>query len=213
MVTTRSMEEEQHTRDLIAQMQAQIQAQARTIQAQTHAHQEMQRRHAEEITMLRAERGRAERSAQHLESIADRGNNQHNDNAGSRNQQPSRHTDPNDRGRREPSPLRTDRPSSLLPFTAIIMQTPMPEKNPPVLDKSRGKALSINVEDREVNSSRFLLTDERTSGKSRSVNVEGREVKTSRLMSKIARSKGKFLSVPVEGRAVNPARLMLKVER
>ncbi|XP_052728545.1 uncharacterized protein LOC128195325 [Vigna angularis] len=132
------MEEEQHTRDLIAQMQAQIQAQARTIQAQTHAQQEMQRRHAEEITMLRAERGRAERSTQHSESTADRGHNQHNDNAGSRNQQPSRHTDPNDRGRREPSPLRTDRPSSLLPFTAIVMQAPMPEKNPPVLDKYDG---------------------------------------------------------------------------
>ncbi|WVY90612.1 hypothetical protein V8G54_036126 [Vigna mungo] len=115
-----------------------MQAQARTIQAQAQAQQEMQRKHAEEIETLRAERGRTERSAQHSVSPAERGNNQQNENDGSHNRQSSQHTNLNGRGRREPSPLQTVWPANLLPFTATIMQTPMPEKNPPALEKYDG---------------------------------------------------------------------------
>ncbi|WVZ14467.1 hypothetical protein V8G54_012033 [Vigna mungo] len=106
IVATRSMEEEYNTRDLIAQMQAQIQAHARTIQ--------------------------------HSVSTTKGGNNHQNENDGSRNRQPSQHTNPNDRGRREPSLLQIVQPSSLLPFTATIMQTLMSEKNPHVLEKYDG---------------------------------------------------------------------------
>ncbi|KOM31676.1 hypothetical protein LR48_Vigan01g123100 [Vigna angularis] len=70
--------------------------------------------------------------------MAEWGNNHQNENDGSRNRQPSQHTNPKGRGRREPSPLQTVRPSSLLPFTATIMQTPMLEKNPPILEKYDG---------------------------------------------------------------------------
>ncbi|XP_017428934.2 uncharacterized protein LOC108337007 [Vigna angularis] len=124
------MDEQQSIGDLIAQMQAQIQAQARTIQAQAKAQQELQRKHAEEIATLWLERVHTERSA----------SNQENENERSRNRQSSQHTNPNGRGRKESSPLRTGWSSSLLPFTSTIMQTPMPEKNPLVLDKYDGSA-------------------------------------------------------------------------
>ncbi|XP_014503358.1 uncharacterized protein LOC106763706 [Vigna radiata var. radiata] len=124
MVTTRSMDEQQNTRDLIRQMQEQIQAQARTIQAQAQAHQEMQQKHAKEIAALRAEQVHTERSA----------SNRENENDGSRNRQQSHHINPND-GRRGPS---TVRPTSLHPFTTTIMQAPMPEKSPSVLEKYDG---------------------------------------------------------------------------
>ncbi|XP_017432042.1 uncharacterized protein LOC108339421 [Vigna angularis] len=122
MVTTRNMEE-QSTRDLIRELQAQIEAQAQTIQA--HAQQEMRRRHEEEMRALRAEREPPEQSA----------SNRENANEASHN-----HANPNGRARREPTPLQTARPTSLLPFTATIMQTPMPEKTPPILDKYDGSA-------------------------------------------------------------------------
>ncbi|KOM25387.1 hypothetical protein LR48_Vigan102s004500 [Vigna angularis] len=80
-------------------------------------------------------------------------------------------------------------------------------------ERTSGKSLSVNVEGREVNPSRFMMKDERTRGKSLSVNVEGRVVNPSRLLVKDERSSGKTLSVHVEGRAVNPYRLMLKDER
>ncbi|XP_017409425.2 uncharacterized protein LOC108322001 [Vigna angularis] len=124
MVTTRNMEE-QSTRDLIRELQAQIEAQAQTIQAQAHAQQEMRRRHEEEMRALRAEREPPERSA----------SNRENANEASHN-----HANPKGRARREPTPLQTARPTSLLPFTTTIMQTPMPEKTPPVLDKYDGSA-------------------------------------------------------------------------
>ncbi|KOM31142.1 hypothetical protein LR48_Vigan01g069700 [Vigna angularis] len=69
-------------------------------------------------------------------------------------------------------------------------------------ERTSGKSLSVNVEGRAVNPSRFMLKDERTSGKSLSVNVEGRAVNPSRLMLKDERTSGKSLSVNVEGRAV-----------
>ncbi|XP_017406206.1 uncharacterized protein LOC108319553 [Vigna angularis] len=98
----------------------------------------MQQKHAEEIATLKAERGRIEQSAQHAVLTTERDSNHENENDGSRNQQPSQHTNPNGRERREPTPLRTVRPTSLLPFTVTIMQTPMPEKNPPTLEKYDG---------------------------------------------------------------------------
>ncbi|XP_017410223.2 uncharacterized protein LOC108322592 [Vigna angularis] len=122
MVTTRNMKE-QSTRDLIRELQAQIEAQAQTIQAQAHAQQEMRRRHEEEMGALRAEREPPEWSASNRENANE-----------------ASHNHANGRARREPTPLQTARPTSLLPFTATIMQTPMPEKTPPVLDKYDGSA-------------------------------------------------------------------------
>ncbi|KOM58001.1 hypothetical protein LR48_Vigan11g103400 [Vigna angularis] len=89
MVTTRNMEE-QSTRDLIRELQAQIEAQVQTIQAQAHAQQEMRRRYEEEMRALRAEREPPERSA----------SNRENANEASHN-----HANPNSRARREPTPL------------------------------------------------------------------------------------------------------------
>ncbi|KOM36450.1 hypothetical protein LR48_Vigan02g260000 [Vigna angularis] len=67
MVTTRNIEE-QTTRDLIRELQAQIEAQAQTIQAQAYAQQEMRRRHEEEMRALRVEREPAEQSASNREN-------------------------------------------------------------------------------------------------------------------------------------------------
>ncbi|XP_047179987.1 uncharacterized protein LOC124846676 [Vigna umbellata] len=94
---------------------------------------EMQRKHAEEIAALRAQRGRHEQSAQHSMSTANRNHNHENDNEASHN-----HTNPNGRGRREPTPLQTVQPTNLLSFTMAIMQTPIPEKTPPAIDKYDG---------------------------------------------------------------------------
>ncbi|XP_017408192.1 uncharacterized protein LOC108321059 [Vigna angularis] len=124
MVTTRNMEE-QSTRDLIRELHAQIEAQAQIIQAQAHTQQEMRRKHEGEMRALRAERGPPERSA----------SNRENANEASHNR-----VSPNGRTKREPTPLQVARPTSLLPFTITIMQTPMPERTPPVLDKYDGSA-------------------------------------------------------------------------
>ncbi|XP_017438372.1 uncharacterized protein LOC108344437 [Vigna angularis] len=119
MVTTRNMDE-QSTRDLIRELQAQIEAQAQIIQAQAHAQQEMRRKHEGEIRALRAEQEPPERSASNRENA--------NEDL----------TIPNGWARGEPALLQTARPTSLLPFTSTIMQTPMPERTPPVLDKYDG---------------------------------------------------------------------------
>ncbi|XP_047154686.1 uncharacterized protein LOC124825969 [Vigna umbellata] len=83
----------------------------------------MQQRHAEEMRALRAERGPPERSASNRENANEASHNRAN---------------PNGRARREPAPLQVVRPTSLFPFTATIMQTPMPERTPPILDKYDG---------------------------------------------------------------------------
>ncbi|WVZ15879.1 hypothetical protein V8G54_013445 [Vigna mungo] len=158
MVTTRSMDEQQTTRELITQMQEQMQAQARAMQEQL---QEMQRKHEEEIVMLRNEQARRVQSEQHSALLAQR---DHTSNSGTRrDQKQSHHTNPNgnpkgnanlngntngntnpngnpndNRKRREPTPLQTIRPVGLLPFTAAIMQAPMPEKALPIFDKYDG---------------------------------------------------------------------------
>ncbi|XP_014521893.1 uncharacterized protein LOC106778447 [Vigna radiata var. radiata] len=119
MVITRNTEEQQSTKELIKDMQAQMQAQLL----------EMQRKHKEEIAALRAERA-------HLASTTQRNHNRENDHEASRNQQPSHHTNPNDRVKREANSMIT--PTILLPFTTAIMQTPLPEKAPPVLEKYDG---------------------------------------------------------------------------
>ncbi|XP_017406870.2 uncharacterized protein LOC108320040 [Vigna angularis] len=124
MVTTRNMEE-QSTRDLIRELHAQIEAQAQIIQAQAHTQQEMRRKHDGEMRALRAEREPPERTA----------SNRENANEASHN-----HVSPKGQAKGEPTPLQVARPTSLLPFTVTIMQTPMPERTPPVLDKYDGSA-------------------------------------------------------------------------
>ncbi|XP_017428565.1 uncharacterized protein LOC108336606 [Vigna angularis] len=96
--------EENNTRDLIRQLQAQIEAQARTIQEQ----QETQRKQAEKIETQE-------------------------DNEGSSH---GGHSEP-DGGRKRPKSLLF---TNLLPFTEAIMQTTMPEKPPPTLERYDGSA-------------------------------------------------------------------------
>ncbi|WVZ19929.1 hypothetical protein V8G54_007251 [Vigna mungo] len=113
----------------------------------------MQQKHAEEIAALRAELGRHDQSAQHSASTVHR--NQHRENENQDRQASQRtnpngnqHTNPsgNQQGnpdgseREQPVPLQTVRPTSLLPFTMTIMQTPMPEKSPLMLEKYDGSA-------------------------------------------------------------------------
>ncbi|WVY94050.1 hypothetical protein V8G54_033138 [Vigna mungo] len=84
----------------------------------------MQQKHAEEIAVLKAELGHRDQYTQHLASTVHR--NQHRENE-NHDRQASQHTNPN-----------TVRLTKLLPFTMTIMQTPMPENSPPVLEKYDG---------------------------------------------------------------------------
>ncbi|BAT97115.1 hypothetical protein VIGAN_09047300 [Vigna angularis var. angularis] len=99
---------------------AQIEAHAQTIQEQ----QEIQRKQQEEIAALRTPRPPPEISA----------SNHQADNEGSHHGGPS---EPAGGGRRGPNSLRL---TNLLPFTEAIMQAPMPEKLPPVLERYDGSA-------------------------------------------------------------------------
>ncbi|WVZ25667.1 hypothetical protein V8G54_004211 [Vigna mungo] len=85
---------------------------------------------AEKIATLRAQQPPLELSA----------SNRHGDNEGSRNGERSADTKLGGRGRREPTPkpLQTIRPISLLPFTMAIMQTLIPKKPPPTLERYNG---------------------------------------------------------------------------
>ncbi|XP_017416493.1 uncharacterized protein LOC108327283 [Vigna angularis] len=85
----------------------------------------MRRKHEREMRALRAEREPPERTA----------SNRENANEASHN-----HVSPNGQAKGEPTPLQVARPTSLLPFTVTIMQTLMPEKTPPILDKYDGSA-------------------------------------------------------------------------
>ncbi|WVZ24973.1 hypothetical protein V8G54_003517 [Vigna mungo] len=86
----------------------------------------MQRKHEEEIAILRNERARRVQSEQ----------SHHTNLNGNTNSNGNLNGNPNDnRGRREPTPLQTIRLTGLLPFTATIMWAPMPEKASPTFDK------------------------------------------------------------------------------
>ncbi|WVZ06026.1 hypothetical protein V8G54_019372 [Vigna mungo] len=167
MVTMRRMDEQHTTREMIAQMQEQMQAQARAmqeqLQAQARVQQEMQRKHEEDITMLRNEWARREQydgtrrdqeQSHHTNPNGNpngnanlnsntNGNTNPNGNAngntnlnGNTNGNTNLNGNPNgDRRRREPTPLQTIRPIGLIPLTAAIMQAPMSEKAPPTFDK------------------------------------------------------------------------------
>ncbi|KOM47362.1 hypothetical protein LR48_Vigan07g106600 [Vigna angularis] len=108
MVTTRNMEEQQRTRELIGAMQAQVQARLL----------EMQRKHEEEVTTLRAEHAYAEQSIQRSTFTTQRDRNHDNNQEASHSQQPPHPINPNNRERRQanskmthnPTPLQTTRP-------------------------------------------------------------------------------------------------------
>ncbi|XP_017434799.1 uncharacterized protein LOC108341654 [Vigna angularis] len=108
------------TRDLIQQLQTQIEAQAQTIREQ----HEFQRKQAEELAALRAQQQPPELSA----------SNRHDNNEGSHHGGPS---DPLVGGKKGPSSARI---TNLLPFTDTIMQAHMSDKPPPVLDRYDGSA-------------------------------------------------------------------------
>ncbi|XP_052735490.1 uncharacterized protein LOC108328707 [Vigna angularis] len=108
------------TRELIQQLQTQIEVQAQTIREQ----HEIQRKQTEELAALRAQQPPPELSA----------SNRHDNNEGSHHGGPS---DPLAGGKRGPSSARI---TNLLPFTDTIMQAHMPDKPPPVLDRYDGSA-------------------------------------------------------------------------
>ncbi|XP_017418642.1 uncharacterized protein LOC108329115 [Vigna angularis] len=110
--------EDMNTRDLIKQLQTQIEAQAQTIREQ----QEIQGKQAVELAALRAQRPPPEVSA----------SNRHEDNEGSHHGGPS---EPAGGGRKGPTSVRL---TNLLPFTEAIMQAHMPEKPPPMLERYDG---------------------------------------------------------------------------
>ncbi|XP_017417141.1 uncharacterized protein LOC108327918 [Vigna angularis] len=112
--------EDFNTRNLIQQLQTQIEAQAQTIREQ----QELQRKQAEELAALRAQHPPPELSA----------SNRHDNNEGSHHGGPS---DPFGGGRKGPTSMCL---TNLLPFTEAIMQAHMPDKPPPALDRYDGSA-------------------------------------------------------------------------
>ncbi|XP_017416695.1 uncharacterized protein LOC108327512 [Vigna angularis] len=112
--------EDFNTRDLIQQLQTQIEAQAQTIREQ----QELQRKQAEELAALRVQQPPPELSA----------SNRHDNNEGSHHGGSS---DPFGGGKKGPPSMRL---TNLLPFTETIMQAHMPDKPPPALDRYDGSA-------------------------------------------------------------------------
>ncbi|XP_017441036.1 uncharacterized protein LOC108346469 [Vigna angularis] len=108
------------TRELIQQLQTQIEAQAQTIREQ----HEIQRKQTEELAALRAQQPPPELSA----------SNRHDNNEGSHHGEPSDSLAGRKRG---PSSVRI---TNLLPFTDAIMQAHMPDKPPPALDRYDGSA-------------------------------------------------------------------------
>ncbi|XP_017426238.2 uncharacterized protein LOC108334816 [Vigna angularis] len=107
-----------NTRDLIRQLQAQIETQTQTIKEQ----QEVQRKQAEEMAALRAQLPPPEFSA----------SNRQEENEVSHHGEAS---DPAGGGRKGPTPVRL---TNLLPFTEAIVQANMPDKPPPTLERYNG---------------------------------------------------------------------------
>ncbi|XP_014517467.1 uncharacterized protein LOC106774959 [Vigna radiata var. radiata] len=112
-------------RELIRELQTQLEEQTQIIRQQQEAHQKL----AEEIVQLKEKHTEMTEDNNHTGGHNDGHKDGHND--GHNSGRNDGHHDDNPNGRPPPSP-------ELLPFTQAVMQAPMPDRPPPQIEKFDG---------------------------------------------------------------------------